>query len=1076
MLNARRQAEAYARALPDSHEWPPFIIVCDVGRAFEIFADFTGKGRSYTQFPDRQSFRISLDDLRREDIRERLRLIWTNPLGLDPAKKAAEVTRDIAGRLSIIAKRLEGRHDPKDVAEFLMRCLFTMFAEDVGLLPEKLMVEMLEKLVGNPSAFPLALESLWRTMNTGGFDQHSFKPIKHFNGGLFANPVALPLAPEDINELLIAARMDWRDVEPAIFGTLLERALDPRERSKLGAHYTPRAYVERLVVPTIMEPLQANWERAQAEIEDALRSGNPKAALAIAKAFHQELCVIRVLDPACGTGNFLYVALELLKKLEGEVLDAIEELGDTEIRLQMQGETVGPNQFYGLEVNPRAVPIADLVLWIGYLKWQLRNSGLSSISEPVLHRYGTIMEQDAILAHDGRELARDNKGVPITRWDGVTRMPHPITGEPVPDPEARVELYAYKNPRPAEWPEVEFIVGNPPFIGRRTIRRSQEDGYLDALTKAHPSVPENVDLVMYWWKVAADVAKNNKVLRRFGFITTNSISQTFNRKVLEASTANSASRVSIVFAIPDHPWVDETDGASVRIAMSVAQSGNVRGVLQTAVAIGDGEEALGQELSFESQEGYISPRLTLSAEAADPTSLLANAMVSSVGYQLTGAGFLVDPTTRQKLIAYRPEAAPFVHPWTNGASIQGRPRVQYAIDVSQLSESELRTDLPELYAHLRDRVRPERRHNRRASVRDRWWVYGEARNTFRPALLGISTIAITCLTATHRVFVLAPVDTIADSTTVVFALEDIALLTTMHSRIHSLWAIQNGARLGVGNDLRYTKSECFDPFPFPDLSTNPTLKSRLSDLGERLDAFRKERLAAHGFLTMTGLYNVLERVRELDWKAGPGRHSENATDIAPLSDKECDIYDAGHIAILKDIHDEIDTLVLAAYGWSDLASELVGRPGATTPSPYKTDAQLAAEEDMLTRLVALNQERAAEEARGLVRWLRPDYQIPKLGHKVARPDGTQTKADLVIQPGADRPKWPSENSQQITILVDLLRKAPTPVQPDTLAATFDGRNTPKRRERIASLLDTLTTIGLARSGRIEGENRYFIPR
>ncbi|MEQ9635786.1 MAG: hypothetical protein RLW68_06830 [Devosia marina] len=199
------------------------------------------------------------------------------------------------------------------------------------------------------------------------------------------------------------------------------------------------------------------------------------------------------------------------------------------------------------------------------------------------------------------------------------------------------------------------------------------------------------------------------------------------------------------------------------------------------------------------------------------------------------------------------------------------------------------------------------------------------------------------------------------------------------------------------------------------------------------------------------------------------RHGDNADAIAPLTEKERDIYEAGHIAILKEIHDEIDTLVLAAYGWSDLAPDLVARP-------YKTDAQLKAEEELLTRLVALNQERAAEEARGLVRWLRPEYQEPKLRHKVARPDGTQTEADLVIQPGAGKPKWPNDSGQQITVLVDILRKAPAPVPPEALAASFEGRNTPKRKDRIASLLETLTTIGLARSGRVEGEDRYFIPR
>lgn len=504
MRAAYTQAVDYTRHLPVEHGYPPFVILVDVGHVIELYADFSGQGKNYAQFPDAQSFRIEMDCLRDPSIQARLKAVWTDPHSLDPAKKSAEVTRDIAGRLSLIARRLEGKHDPKDVAEFLMRCLFTMFAEDVGLLPDKLMVTMLEKLVDNPTAFPLAMEQLWTTMNKGGLDQFSFKPIKHFNGGLFANPKALPLAPEDIHELLVAARMDWRDVEPAIFGTLLERALDPRERSKLGAHYTPRSYVERLVVPTIIEPLRADWDKVQATIEAALQAGDPAAALARARAFHHELCTIRVLDPACGTGNFLYVALELLKKLEGEVLAAIDSLGEDQSRLMMEGETVSPRQFYGLELNPRAVPIADLVLWIGYLKWQLRTAGLNAISEPVLHAYGTIRQQDAILAYDGKEVVRDDTGAPVTRWDGVTYMTHPVSFQMVPDPEARMEIYKYRNPRPAEWPDVEFIVGNPPFIGGKDMRAELGDGYAEAAWKARPHIPGGADFVMHFWDAAAE--------------------------------------------------------------------------------------------------------------------------------------------------------------------------------------------------------------------------------------------------------------------------------------------------------------------------------------------------------------------------------------------------------------------------------------------------------------------------------------------------------------------------------------------------------------------------------------------
>lgn len=1081
MRNAYLQAVDYTRHLPVEHGYPPFVILVDVGHVIELYADFSGQGKNYAQFPDAQSFRISMEDLRDPAIQARLKAVWTDPLSLDPAKKSAEVTRDIAGRLSIIAKRLEGKHDARDVAEFLMRCLFTMFAEDVGLLPENLMVSLLEKLVDNPAAFPPAMESLWKTMNTGGFEPHSMASLKHFNGGLFANPTALPLAPEDIHELLVAARQDWRDVEPAIFGTLLERALDPRERSKLGAHYTPRAYVERLVVPTIIEPLRADWERAQAEIEDALRSGDGKAALAIARAFHHELCTIRVLDPACGTGNFLYVSLELLKKLEGEVLEAIEELGEDEARFQMQGETVNPHQFYGLELNPRAVPIADLVLWIGYLKWQLRNSGIASISEPVLHAYGTIRQQDAILAYDGKDLLRDESGAPVTRWDGVTRMAHPITGELVPDPEARIELYTYRNPRPADWPEVDFIVGNPPFIGGKDMRAELGDGYAEAAWKARPHLPGGADFVMHFWDAAAErlTRKGTKaqpnVLRRFGFITTNSITQTFSRRVIERHMA-AKNPLSLVFAVPDHPWMKAADKAAVRIAMTVAEAGEKDGVLAEVVSEA-GLNTDTPQVGLEKREGKVRANLTIGANFALAVQLTSNDAISSRGVVLHGAGFIVTPEKARQLgLGTVPGLEQNILPYRNGRDIAQRPRDVMVIDLYPLDANEVQSRFAAVYQHIATSVKPERDNNNRDYRRLNWWLFGENIPEARKALFSVPRYITTIETAKHRFFQFLDASIRPDNMLVNIGVDEPSALGVLSSRQHAAWALAAGGWLGVGNDPRYSKSRTFDPFPFPDLSSNPSLKSRLADLGERLDVFRKERLAAHDFLTMTGLYNVLERVRELDWKAGPGRHSDNAEAIAPLTDRERDIYEAGHIAILKEIHDEIDTLVLAAYGWSDLAHDLVGRPGATTPSPYKSDDQLKAEEELLTRLVALNQERAAEEARGLVRWLRPDYQIPKLGHKVARPDGTQTEADLVIQPGAGKPKWPNDSGQQITVLVDILRKAPAPVPPEALAASFDGRNTPKRKDRIASLLETLTTIGLARSGRVEGEDRYFIPR
>ncbi|PKP67449.1 MAG: hypothetical protein CVT83_08460, partial [Alphaproteobacteria bacterium HGW-Alphaproteobacteria-5] len=521
--------------LPKEHGWPPFLVVVDVGHCIELYADFVRQGKNYAQFPDRRGYRIMLEDLRDEAVRERLRLVWSDPMSLDPARKSALVTRDIAERLARVARTVEKRgHAPGKVAEFLMRCLFTMFAEDVELLPAGAFTKLLDGMKDTPDKFKFALEDLWKAMNTGGFAGVIQEVVKRFNGGLFAHPEAIALEPDEIHELWVAARQDWRDVEPAIFGTLLERALDTRERHKLGAHYTPRAYVERLVVPTIIEPLTADWKIAQAEAEQLMREGKPAEARKSVKAFHEALCHTRVLDPACGTGNFLYVSMELMKRLEGEVLEYLADLGEEQYLLELSGHTVDPHQFLGLEINPRAVQIADLVIWIGFLKWQIRTGGQSAIEEPVLRAFKNIKEQDAVLAYDKRELVRDEHGKPVTRWDGITYKKHSVTGEDVPDETARIELYTYSNPKPAEWPKADFIVGNPPFIGTRRMRLVLGDGYTEALAKTYKRVPKNADLVMYWWGHSLEaMTKKSSSIRRIGLITTNSIVQTMNRGVFK---------------------------------------------------------------------------------------------------------------------------------------------------------------------------------------------------------------------------------------------------------------------------------------------------------------------------------------------------------------------------------------------------------------------------------------------------------------------------------------------------------------------------------------------------------------
>lgn len=1073
MIAAKKQAEDYARALPDDHPYPPFILVADIGNVIEVYADFSGQGRNYAHFPDRQSYRLSMDDLLDDTVQQRLRAIWSDPHSLDPARISAAVTEDIAERLARIAKSLERRYDPKDIAEFLMRCLFTMFAEDIGLIEETdeerrtgvgPFEAMLERMVETPDYFPHALESLWRTMDEGGYAGEFGRPLKRFNGSLFKNRRALRLEADDIRELWLAAKKDWDEVEPAIFGTLLERALDTKERGKLGAHFTPRVYVERLVVPTIIEPLRADWSEVQALVEDHRRAGDDAAAVQAVRRFHHRLCTTRVLDPACGTGNFLYVSLELMKRLEGEVLDALEGLGDDEARLLLDGETVNPRQFFGLELNPRAVPIADLVLWIGFLKWQLKTTEARNLPEPILHAYGTIREQDAILAYDRQELLRGPDGKPLSRWDGETMKRHPITGEEVPDPDATTELHRYVNPRRAPWPEAEFIVGNPPFIGGKDMRAELGDGYAEAAWTARPQVPGGADFVMHFWdeaatRLLATPAKKGAAnpLRRFGFITTNSITQTFSRRVVERHMSAKAP-LSLTYAIPDHPWLKASDKAAVRIAMTVAVRGERQGKLAEVVS----ERGLNSdtpEVRLETREGKITSALRLGADLSKIVPLLANEDLSSPGVKLHGSGFIVAPDRAANLGLGEVDGLDgYIRHYRHGRDLAARPRGVMVIDLFGLTAVEVQRRFAATYQHLIETVKPERDQNNRAAYRDNWWIFGEPRAELRQALAGLDRYIATIETTKHRVFQFLDRSMLPDNKLIVIAVGRAAKVSIQSSRLHVAWSMSTGGWLGVGNDSVYVKTRCFDPFPFPVLTDAES--AALDQLGERLDTFRKERLAAHDFLTMTDMYNVLERLREL----------EAGADAPPLSDRERAIHEAGLISVLKDIHDVIDRAVFDAYGWTDLGARLVGRPGATTPSPQKSEDQEAAEQELLVRLVALNLERAAEEKAGTVRWLRPDYQKPRLAHKLK--GQSELDVELAEAGVVEERAWPADGLEQIRALRDVLAEADAPLPADALASLFRGRTTPKRRARVADVLETLVATGAARVG-AEG---YFLPK
>jgi hypothetical protein len=1059
LLRARSQGESYARALPAEEGRPPFLMVVDVGTVIEVYAEFSRSGGTYTPFPDPRSHRIQLADLARPEVLERLRKIWTQPDDLNPALLAAKVTRDVSKQLALLARSLEqAGHAPQTVAAYLSRCLFSMFAEDVDLLPKGSFQALLLQHRENPAALQMMLRSLWADMDRGGFSVALAQSLLKFNGKLFkgdsVDGYSLLLTSEQIDLLVQAARANWREVEPAIFGTLLERALDPNERHALGAHYTPRAYVERLVLPTVIEPLRTEWANAQAAAlllakEAAELEANPPAiktkkdfasldrhnaavrakwneARRQIKDFLHRLCTLRVLDPACGSANFLYVTLEHLKRLEGEVLNQLSDFGDTQDALDLAGETVTLQQLLGVELNERAAALAELVLWIGFLQWHIRTQGRANVAEPVVQDYGNIEHRDAVLAYDCREPMLDESGNVLTRWDGETFKPHPVTGQPVPDESAQSVQWRYVNPRQAKWPEADFIVGNPPFIGNKRMRVALGDGYVDALRTSWPEVPESADFVMYWWHKAAETVRQCRA-ERFGLITTNSLTMIFNRRVIDAHQIASPP-LSLVYALPDHPWVDSANGAAVRIAMSVGVLGAIEGKLQI---VSEEREAENGEVAVElmTQLGIIHADLKVGANVAGAKRLRANDLLSNRGVVPHGAGFIVTQEEARNLgLGTVPGLDLHIRPYRNGRDLTGTARGVMVIDLHGLLIDEVRQRFPLVYQWLMDRVKPERDENPRRRVREMWWLFAEARVVMRRSLQGLHRYIVTGQVAKHRVFQWLDASILPDDKLIVVASADALHLGILSSAVHAAWALTAGGRLGVGNDPVYSKSTCFEAFPFPQLDLTSPLVERIRSLAEQIDTHRKTQLAAHADATLTATYNVLEKLRSGE----------------ALNVKEKVIHEHGLVGVLKSLHDELDSAVLEAYGWGDLTL------------PADTDT-------LLGRLVELNARRAAEEAAGTVRWLRPEFQRSGQASLAAIDDDeadSDAKEISLMRSAVVQRSWPAEITEQIKAVAEVLASSGRGLDLEGLSGYFNGRG--RWRERLPVLLDTLVALGRAR--------------
>jgi len=659
----------------------------------------------------------------------------------------------------------------------------------------------------------------------------------------------------------------------------------------------------------------------------------------------------------------------------------------------------------------------------------------------VLQDLKNIECRDAVLVWDKIELVRDDKGKPVTRWDGESMKESAVTGEMVPDETMRVTEDRYINPRKADWPAADFIIGNPPYLGTSRMRSMFGDGYTEALRGAYPELPESIDYVMYWWDQAAERTRSGST-GRAGLITTTSITQTFNRRVLQLHM-EAENPVSLVFGVSDHPWVSSKygvtkGGAEVRIAMTVIEKGSRTGVL--AKNVREEYEAINGEVRVDLaiSEGIIHPNLTVGANVSAAKSLEETSGLGYPGVKLHGAGFIVSLEQAKELGLGRVAGLErHIRHYRNGQDFTAKSRDVMVIDLFGLAQDEVQARFPEVFQWVKERVKPERDQNSRSTYKNNWWIFGEPRRELRPALMGLERYIVTVESSRRRFFLFVDGSILPDNMLINIALDDAFFLGVLSSGIHVIWALASGGRLGVRHDPRYNKTRCFDPFPFPDCSTPQ--KALIRTFGEALDAHRKRQQALFPTLTLTNLYRILEMVRANE----------------PLTEKDRIIHQQGLVSVLKQIHDDLDAAVFDAYGWPrDL-----------------TDEQI------LEKLVALNAERAEEERNGHVRWLRPDFQNPSGARKpenltIAGTDVTEETDDDKPALAATAAAWPKRPGERIAAIRDLVVASKRLWQTAEVAAAFKG----SKKKDVADLLDSLAGIGvLVAYGETEKELRWGPP-
>ncbi len=742
---AHRQLLQYAGAL----ENPPLLVTSDIERIV-VRTNWTNA------VSERHELR--LDDLGDAGRRSLLKSVFADPERLRPGKTRAALTGEAAAEFAELARRLRERgHPAQDVAHFVNRLVFCLFADDVNLLPAGLFERLLGAARKAPGRFRDYAGRLFAAMAERG-GEVDFTPVPWFNGGLFDDASALPLEADDVALLQRAAALDWAEIDPSILGTLFERGLDPDKRSQLGAHYTSREMIGRLVEPVVRQPLLLEWSGVRGGIAAALAVGAaakpgsrvrkqaPEKAQALLRGFLDRLRAFRVLDPACGSGNFLYLALLALKDLEHQAMVEAEALG-----LQREFPGVGPEAVLGLEVNPYAAELARVSVWIGHIQWARRH-GYPAPSDPVLRKLDTVECCDALLAPGGGE---------------------------------------------ALWPEADTVIGNPPFLGGKRLRAVLGDDYAERLFAAYRGrVPAEADLVCYWFAQAQEKVASGRT-RLAGLVATNSIRGGANRRVLEPLAT--AGMISTAWA--DEPWT--LDGAAVRVSLVVWGGAKAAGPVLDGVPV----PAIHADLT---------------AGGADLTAarrLRENAGVAFMGDTKGGAFDVPGDLARQWLklpsnANGRPNAD-VLRPWANGMDVTRRSSDTWIIDFGWTMTEGEAAYYAAPFTHVATHVKAQAATKREAYTRT-WWRHVRPRPEMNQALSPLYRFIVTPTVAKHRLFAWMAHPILADHQLIAIAREDDVSFGILHSRFHEIWALSLGTWLGVGNDPRYTPSSTFETFPFPD--------------------------------------------------------------------------------------------------------------------------------------------------------------------------------------------------------------------------------------------------------------------